>query len=100
MTNSNSKPLPARDAAKNAPFVPIDQALIRDVRVEVEARLGRTELSVESLMALKAGSIVTLETGLADHVDIYLNNARVARGEIVAVGDCFGVRIVELAADR
>jgi len=81
-------------------FVPIDEKLFGDVRVEVEARLGKTELSVETLMALKAGSVVTLETGLADMVDLYVNNACVARGEIVAVGDQFGVRITHLATDR
>jgi flagellar motor switch protein FliN/FliY len=99
MTHPAAPPAPEK-AARPTAFVPIDQALIRDVRVEVEARLGSTHMSVEALMALKPGSVVTLDTGLAEHVDIYLNDARVARGEIVAVGDRFGVRITELAADR
>jgi flagellar motor switch protein FliN len=80
--------------------VPIDRALFRDLKVHVEAKLGRTELTVEKLMALKTGSVVTLETGLADHVDIYVNDSCVARGEIVAVGDHFGVRITELASEK
>jgi flagellar motor switch protein FliN len=78
----------------------IDDALLGDIKVEVEARLGRATMTVDELTALRSGSVVTLETGLADHVDIYLNDSPVARGEIVAVGDRFGVRIIELAPGR
>lgn len=78
-------------------LVPIDSELFRDVPVSLDARLGQSEMTVDEMMALKAGAVVTLETGLADHVDLYLNDARIARGEIVAVGEKFGVRIVEIA---
>jgi flagellar motor switch protein FliN/FliY len=78
----------------------IDEALLGDIKVEVEARLGRATMTVDELTALKTGAVVTLETGLADHVEIYLNDASIARGEIVAVGDKFGVRIIELAPGR
>ncbi len=54
-------------------------------------------MTVEQLMALKQGSVVTLEASLADRVELFLNDALVARGEIVAVGDKFGVRIVEIS---
>jgi len=72
--------------------------LFAGVRVALEARLGEAPMTVEDIMALKTGAIVTLETGLADHVDLYLNDMLVARGEIVAVGGKYGVRIVELAS--
>jgi flagellar motor switch protein FliN/FliY len=75
----------------------IDMGLFADVRVALEARLGEAPMTVESIMALKAGSIVTLETGLADHVELYLNDTLVARGEIVAVDGKYGVRIIEIA---
>jgi flagellar motor switch protein FliN/FliY len=55
-------------------------------------------MTVEDLMGLKTGAVVALETGLADHVDLYLNDALVARGEIVVVGSKYGVRITELAS--
>lgn len=81
-------------------LAPIDERLVRDVPVSVEARLGSAQMTIEQLMALKAGAIVTLDTGLADHVDIHLNGACIARGEIVAVGESYGVRIVEVASER
>ncbi len=100
MIEDETAPREAAPTPPEAAIVPIDDKLFGDVRVELEARLGKTELSVDALMALKAGSVVTLQTGLADMVDLYVNNACVARGEIVAVGDQFGVRITHVASDR
>ena len=72
--------------------------LLGGVRISLEARLGDAPMTVEDLMGLKAGAVVALETGLADHVDLYLNDMLVARGEIVVVGNKYGVRISELAS--
>lgn len=76
----------------------VNSELLRGVRVSLDVRLGQAAMAVEEMMALKTGSVVTLQAGLADHVDLYLNETLVARGEIVAVGDKYGVRIVEIAA--
>jgi flagellar motor switch protein FliN/FliY len=92
--------LPPAAADETTPLITIDQSLFRDIRILVEARLGRFSMSVDELMTLRSGAVVTLETGLADHVDLVVNGACVARGEIVAVDDRFGVRIVEVAGDR
>jgi flagellar motor switch protein FliN/FliY len=75
----------------------INSDLLRGVRVSLEVRLGEAPMTVDEMLALKAGAIVTLDTGLADNVELYLNGNLVARGEIVAVGDKYGVRIVEIA---
>src|SRR5215469_2994833 len=72
--------------------------LLGGVRIRLDACLGDASMTVEGLMGLKAGTVVTLETGLADHVDLYLNDMLVARGEIVVVGNKYGVRISELAS--
>ena len=78
-------------------LIPIDNALLRGVHVSLEAILGRGEMTAETLMCLAPGAIVRLDASLADQVGLYLNDALVARGEIVAVGDHYGVRIVEVA---
>ncbi len=71
--------------------------LLGAVRVTLEVRLGQSSMTIDEMLALKKDSIVALENGLADPVALYLNGTIVARGEIVAVGDKFGVRIVEIA---
>jgi flagellar motor switch protein FliN/FliY len=84
-------------APKGAPLVALDAAIFKDVNVALKVRLGEFTITIEDLLALKAGSVVTLDAKLNDLVELRLNDSVVARGEIVAVGDNFGVRIVDVA---
>lgn len=81
-------------------LVTLDSALFKEVQVDLKAKLGRATLSVEELLALKAGSIVRLDAKMSDLIELRLNDTVVACGEIVAVGDHFAVRIVEVAPAR
>ena len=76
----------------------IDESLIAGVEVELEARLGSASMQVAKLMSLKAGDCVPLDAALDRDVELRLNGVTVATGELVAVGDSFGVRILEIAA--
>lgn len=90
----------ARDGVNGAgkPLLPADSPLLRDLNVTLEARLGEVVLPLAELLALQAGSVLRLETRLNEPVELFLNDALVGRGEIVAVDDRFGVRIAEIAA--
>lgn len=90
----------APDGAGGAPVITIDSELFGDVDVSVQAVLGQGRLTVRSLLDLREGALVDLDTPLDGVVDLNVNGKLVARGEIVAVGDRFGVRITELAAER
>ena len=87
------------EKASPQPRTQIDSSVLSDVEVALEARLGRSTLTIGALTALEQGSVITLDCSLADHADLYLNGKCVARGEIVAVGDNFGVRITEIAPE-
>ena len=86
------------DKQAGKPLLPPDSPLLRDLNVTLQARLGETVMPVAELLALRAGSVLSLETRLNEPVELYLNDALVGRGEIVAVDDRFGVRILEIAA--
>lgn len=75
----------------------LDAAIFRGVRVSLCATLGEVDLSVDELLKLRTGAVLTLDRQMNELVDLTLNNAVIGRGEIVAVGDNFGVRIVEIA---
>ncbi|MEA2587648.1 MAG: flagellar motor switch protein FliN, partial [Actinomycetota bacterium] len=47
------------------------------------------------LLALRPGSVVELTAG-ASTVDVVVNGRLVARGDVVVVGDSFGVRVTEI----
>ena len=74
--------------------------VLRDVQVSLETYLGGAELTVQELLDLKSGSIVKLDLRLNELVELRLQGSVVARGEIVAVGDHFGVRILEIGKAR
>lgn len=84
-------------AAKGPPLLSLDAAIFKNVRVSLQARLGEVSLSVDELLKLRSGSVVSLDRQMSDLVDLRLNDALIGRGEIVAVGDNFGLRIVEIA---
>ena len=70
--------------------------VLMHVPLQLTAQLGTCRLSVAQVLELGNGSIVELDRAASDPVDLYLNDARIGRGEIVAVDDRFGIRIVEL----
>jgi flagellar motor switch protein FliN len=82
---------------KGPPLVGLDSAIFKEVQVDLKVRLGLVRLSVEELLALKSGSVLTLDSKLSDPVELRLNDSVVAMGEIVAVGGQFGVRITDVA---
>jgi flagellar motor switch protein FliN/FliY len=77
--------------------VSLDVAIFREVSVELKARLGLATLSIEEVLSLKSGSVVKLDAKLNDLIQLSLNGSIIALGEIVAVGDHFGLRIIEVA---
>ena len=82
---------------KGSGLVPLDANLLQDVQVALQVALGSADLSVAALLALQTGSVVKLGVKMTDLVELRLNGVLVARGEIVAVDDSFGVRIVEIS---
>jgi flagellar motor switch protein FliN/FliY len=55
-------------------------------------------LPVRQVMELQAGSVVELQRSASEPVEIFANGRSIGRGEIVVVGDHFGVRVTELGA--
>ena len=72
--------------------------VLMHVPLTVTAELGTSKMSVEEVLKLGAGSIIELDRLAGGPVDLLVNNKLVARGEVVAVDENFGVRVTELIA--
>lgn len=73
----------------------------RNVSVEVSAWIGKTRLSFGELGDLRPGHIIELDQAVGAPIEIVLNREVVlARGEVVEVGDEYGVRITEILAEK
>ena len=71
-------------------------SLLHDVNLHVKVELGRTRMYVEDVLRLNENSVVELDKLAGDPVDIFVNDRRVARGEVLVVNDNFCVRISEI----
>ena len=72
--------------------------VILDVPVTLSLEVGRTEMSVGNLLRLSQGAVVELDRNAGEPLDVMVNGALVARGEIVVVNDKFGIRLVDIVA--
>jgi flagellar motor switch protein FliN/FliY len=70
--------------------------LLSDVALDVMIELGRTRMLIEDVLRLGDGAVVELDKVAGDPVDIYVNERRVARGEVLVLNDNFCVRISEI----
>lgn len=81
-------------AAARAAGVP--PALAR-IEVTLTVEVGRRRMPLAEILSSEAGEVIALDRLTDEPVDILVNGKPFARGEIVAVGDSFGVRLVALA---
>ena len=72
--------------------------IVLDVPVNVSMEVGRTRISIRELLQLSPGSVVKLQNSVGDPMDIFVNGRLVAKGEVVVLGEQFGIRIVEVAS--
>jgi flagellar motor switch protein FliN/FliY len=71
--------------------------LLREVDVRLSVELGKTEMKLKDVLTLGEESVVMLDRLTDELLDVLVNGKLIARGEIVAEGNRFGLRIVELA---
>lgn len=74
--------------------------LLMNVSLAVTAELGRCTMRVSDVLNIGRGSIVQLDRAAGSPVDVLVNDRLVARGEVVAVDDRFGVRVTEVVARK
>jgi flagellar motor switch protein FliN/FliY len=67
-----------------------------DVKVKISVELGRTSLPLSEMLKLGEGAVVELDRAVGDPVDLVADGVVLARGEIVVVNDCYGIRITEV----
>jgi len=85
---------PTSGLAKENPTL----GVLANVELDVSVCLGHTRKSIREILSLGPGSVVELDTLAGEAVDIEVNGRVVARGEVVVVGENYGVRITELVS--
>jgi len=73
-------------------------AVLMDVQLPVSIRFGETEMMLEDIVKLGVGSVIELNSGIDQPVDLIVNNRTLARGEIVTVDGFYAIRITEITS--
>lgn len=67
-----------------------------DVPVQVSVVLGVATMSLSNILKLGKGAVIELERTVGEPIDVYVNNKKVAKGEIVIVDEKIGVTLTEV----
>ncbi len=67
-----------------------------DVNLPVTIEFGRTAMVVQEVLGLGPGSVIQLSRMVGEPVDVYVADRKFAEGEVVVVGEHFGVRIIRI----
>lgn len=73
-----------------------DLSLLMDLSLPVAIELGRTRMTIQEVLSLGRGSVVELDRLAGEPVDVFVADRRFAEGEVVVVGEQFGVRITRI----
>jgi len=71
---------------------------ILDIPLELTVEMGSTRMLINDLLKLGQGSVIELNKQAGDPLDILVNNKLIARGEVVVVGEKFGIRITDIVS--
>ena len=71
--------------------------VLENIEVKLTVEVGSTEIKIRDLLRLNEGSVVELDRLAGDPLDILANGTTIAKGEVVMVGERFGIRFTEVA---
>ena len=75
----------------------INREMIQNVAVTVAIEVGRAQIKIKDLLRLTQGSVVELDRLAGEPLDLLINDTVIAQGEIVLVGERYGVRLTRVA---
>ncbi|NCF49114.1 MAG: flagellar motor switch protein FliN [Bacteroidetes bacterium] len=70
--------------------------LLENIDVTLTVEVGKAQIKIRDLLRLNEGSVIELERLAGEALDILANGTMVAKGEVVMVGERFGVRFTEI----
>jgi flagellar motor switch protein FliN/FliY len=72
--------------------------VLENIEVTMTVEVGNTEIKIRDLLRLNEGSVSELDRLAGDPLDILVNGTIIARGEVVMVGERFGIRFSEIVS--
>lgn len=70
--------------------------LLENIGVKLTVEVGRAEMTIRELLRLSEGSVIELDRLAGDPLDVLVNGTLIAKGEVVMVGERFGIRFGQI----
>lgn len=69
---------------------------LKDLQMNIYIELGRTNMMIKDILELERGYVIELDKMASEPVDVFVNNKKIAEGEVVVIDKHFGIRITSL----
>ena len=96
-SNDQEKPDDKQKVAEQGSAAVSNLRVLENIEVKLTVEVGNTEIKIKDLLRLNEGSVVELDRLAGDALDILANGTKIAKGEVVMVGEKFGIRFTEVA---
>ena len=70
--------------------------VLENIDVKLTVEVGGAEIKLRELLRINEGSVIELERLAGDPLDILANGTVIAKGEVVMIGERFGIRFTEV----
>lgn len=70
--------------------------VLENIDVKLTVEVGGAEIKLRDLLRVNEGSVIELERLAGDPLDILANGTIIAKGEVVMIGERFGIRFTEV----
>ncbi|MCP4376532.1 MAG: hypothetical protein GY794_10220 [bacterium] len=67
--------------------------ILLETLMPVQVQLAQTDIRVQELLQMSAGSVLKLDKRVGEPVDVFLRGVRFATGQLVVIEDRLGVRL-------
>lgn len=74
--------------------------LLMNIPLELSVEIGRTKKKIKDILDMRHGTIVEFDKQANDPVEILVNGQLIAKGNVVVIDDCFGVRVTEIISNE
>ena len=80
--------------------VDVDDKISRilDIPITVSVEVGRVRMLINDLLQLGHGSVIELDKSAGEPMEVLVNDRLVAKGEVVAINDKFGIRLTDIVS--
>ncbi len=71
--------------------------LVLDFPLQISVRLGEAQRTIGQLLNLTVGTVIELDRMIEEPVVLVVNGRKFAAGEVVTVGETFGIRLKSIS---